>query len=127
MKFHGKITVARYAEDNWNAEMTEIYAGYFESKSIQSAKAHLTKLVNGQVLFSWVQSWDNVTREYTGKDLRWRTWNSPVTYKQKNGTEVAFSTRLSERESGEQIYPESWGKYGKSVEYRVDIALHWKL
>ena len=128
MKFHGKITVARYAEDNWNPEITEIYADHFEASSIQSAKAHLTKIANGQTLFSWIQPWDNETREYTGKDLRWRPWSSPpATYKQDNGVEVAFSTRMSDRESGETVYPEGWGQYGKSVQYRVDIALHWRL
>ena len=59
MKFHGKITVARYAEDNWNPEITEIFGDYFESRSIQSAKAHLTKLANETELFSSVQSKDN--------------------------------------------------------------------
>lgn len=127
MKFYGKITVARYAEDNWNPKITEIYADHFQASSIQSAKTHLTKIANGQTLFSWVQSWDNETREYTGKDLRWRPWSSPpATYKQDNGVEVAFSTRMSDRESGETVYPEGWGKYGKSVQYRVDIALHWR-
>lgn len=127
MKFHGKITVARYAEDNWNPEITEIFADYFEAKSIQSAKAHLTKLANETELFSWVQSWDNETRKYTGKDLRWKPWSSTSTYKQKKGNlEVAFSTKMSERASGEQVYPEGWGKYGKSVEYRVDIMLQWR-
>ena len=59
MKFYGKITVNRFAEDAWNPETTEIYAEYFEAKRIQSAKSHLTKRANGEVLFSWVQSWDN--------------------------------------------------------------------
>ena len=127
MKFYGKITVARYAEDNWNPEITEIYADFFKASSIQSAKAYLTKIANGQVLFSWIQPWDNETREYTGKDLRWKPWSSPpATYKQDNGVEVAFSTRMSERESGETVYPEGWDKYGKSVQYRVDITLHWR-
>ena len=108
-------------EDNWNPEITEIYADYFEAPSIQSAKAKLTKIANEtELLFSWVQSWDNETREYTGKDLRWKPWTSPpiVTYKQDNGVEVAYSTRMSEqRISGETVYPEGY-KYGKSVEYR---------
>ena len=125
MKYYGKITVYRY-EDNWNPDITEIYAEHFESPSIQAAKATLTKIANGQTLFSWVQSWDNETREYTGKDLRWKPWSSPpATYKQDNGVEVAFSTRMTERESGETVYPEGY-TYGKSVEYRVDIAVHWR-
>ena len=128
MKFYGKITVARYAEDNWNAEITEIYADHFEASSIQAAKTYLTKLANTTELFSWIQSWDNAKRTYTGKDLRWKPWSSPpATYKQKtNGVEVAFSTRMSERESGETIYPKHYDKYGKSAQYRVDIALHWR-
>ena len=129
MKFYGKITVARYAEDNWNPEITEIYADHFQASSVQSAKVHLTKIANGQVLFSWVQSWDNETREYTGKDLRWRPWSSPpATYKQNNGIEVAYSTRMSEREFGETLDTGSIAaqRFGRSVEYRVDIALHWR-
>lgn len=126
MKFHGKITVARYAEDNWNPEITEIYAEHFEARSIQSAKAKLTKIANETELFSWIQSWDNEKRTYTGKDLRWKPWSSPpATYKQDNGVEVAFSTRMTERVSGETVYPEGY-TYGKSVEYRVDIAVHWR-
>ena len=60
MKFYGKITVYRY-EDTWNPETIEIFKDYFEAKSIQAAKAHLTRIANGQTLFSWVQSWDNET------------------------------------------------------------------
>ena len=128
MKFHGKITVARYAEDNWNPEITEIFAGYFEAKSIQSAKAHLTKMTNETELFAWVQSWDNYKRTYTGKDLRWRPWSAPVTYKQDNGVQVAYVTRMSDREFGETLHTGSIAaqRFGKSVEYRVDLALHWK-
>ena len=125
MKFYGILRVYRHAGDG-TPEITEIFAEYFEAKSIQSAKAHLTKIANGQPLFSWVQPWDNATREYTGKDLRWEPWSSPpATYKQDNGVEVAFSTRLSERVSGETGDREGY-KYGKSVEYRVDIAVHWR-
>ena len=125
MKFHGSIKVYRYAEDNWNPEITEIYADYFQAKSIQSAKARLTKIANETELFSWVQSWDNEKRTYTGKDLRWRSWSAVVTYKQDNGVEVAYSTRMSNRESGETVYPEGY-TYGKSVGYRVDLAVHWR-
>lgn len=126
MKFYGKITVFRYAEDRWNAETKEIFSEKFEAKSIQSAKAKLTKLANETELFSWVQSWDNEKRTYTGKDLRWRPWSSPpLQYTQDNGVEVAYSTRMSEREFGETIYPEGY-KYGKSVEYRVDIDVRWR-
>ena len=124
MKFYGTIKVYRY-QDNWNPEITEIYADYFQAKSIQSAKAHLTKLANETELFSWIQSWDNEKRTYTGKDLRWRNWGSPVTYEQDNGVKVAYSARMSDRESGETIYPEGY-TYGKSVEYRVDLTVHWR-
>ena len=126
MKFHGKITVYRY-EDAWNPEQTEIYAEYFEANSIQSAKAKLTKIANAQELFSWVQSWDNETRTYTGKDLRWKPWSPPVSTEQKDGTPVGYSSRYSEREFGETIYPVSTHKYGKSVEYRVDLTVYWRL
>ena len=68
-KFYGKIIVYRY-EDAWNPEITETYSEYFQANSIQSAKAKLTKIANAQELFSWVQSWDNEKRTYTGKDLR---------------------------------------------------------
>ena len=124
MKFHGTLKVYRY-ENNWDPEITEVYADYFEAKSIQSAKAHLTKLANETELFSWIQSWDNEKRIYTGKDLRWRPWAATVTYKQDNGVQVAYSARMSDRESGETIYPEGY-TYGKSVEYRVDLTVHWR-
>lgn len=128
MEFIGRITVTRYAEDNYNPEITEVYNEKFESGSIQSAKAALTKIANETELFSWIQSWDNQKRTYTGKDLRWKPWSSPpTTYKQKtNGVEVAYSTKMSERESGETVYPKHYDKYGKSVQYRVDISLHWR-
>jgi len=124
MNFHGTLKVYRY-ENNWDPEITEVYADYFEAKSIQSAKAHLTKLANETELFSWIQSWDNEKRIYTGKDLRWRPWAATVTYKQDNGVQVAYSARMSDRESGETIYPEGY-TYGKSVEYRVDLTVHWR-
>ena len=126
MKFYGKITVYRYAESEWDAEVTEVFSEKFEAKSIQSAKARLTKISSETELFSWIQSWDNETRRYTGKDLRWKAWSDVATYKQNNGVEVAHSTRSSERESGEQIYPEKYGKYGKSVGYRVDLSVYWR-
>ena len=127
MRFHGRIKVCRY-EVSWNPETIEIYADRFEAKSIQSAKSKLTKIANETELFSWIQPWDNEKRTYTGKDLRWRPWDSlPITYKQDNGVEVAYSTRMTERVFGETIYPETHGKYGKSVEYRVDLTVYWKL
>ena len=74
MRFHGKITVNRFL-GQWNIDTTtDIYDDYFQAKSIQSAKVHLTKLANKMELFSWVQSWDNKKRTYTGKDLRWQSW-----------------------------------------------------
>ena len=127
MNFIGKITVNRYAENDWNPETTELFNKKFDAKSIQSAKAHLTRIANATKLFSWVQSWDNVTRDYTGKDLRWKPWKSPFeTYTQDNDVEVAYSTRTSEKVSGETIYPKNWDRYGKSVQYQVNIALYWR-
>jgi len=125
MKFHGTITVHRYEKNRWESETTEIYADYFEAKSIQSAKAHLTKLANTTELFSWVQSWDNEKRSYTGKDIRWKPWSAAFTYTQQNGLELAQSSRISDREFGESTYNTD-DKYGTSVEYRVDIYLRWK-
>ena len=124
-KFYGKIIVYRY-EDAWNPEITEIYAEYFQAKSIQSAKAKLTKIANEQELFSWVQSWDNEKRTYTGKDLRWKPWSPPISSEQKDGTPIGYSSRYSEREFGETVYPTTH-KYGKSVEYRVDLTVYWRL
>ena len=125
MKFYGKITVYRY-EDAWNPEQTEIYAEYFQAKSIQSAKAKLTSIANAQELFCWIQSWDNEKRTYTGKDLRWKPWSPPVSSEQKDGTPIGYSSRYSEREFGETVYPTTH-KYGKSVEYRVDLTVYWRL
>ena len=124
MKYYGKITVYRY-EDQWNPETTERYAESFEASSIQSAKAKLTKIANAQELFSWVQSWDNEKRTYTGKDLRWKPWSPPVFYEQQHGVPVGYSSRYSEREFGETVYPTTH-KYGKSVEYRVGLAVYWR-
>lgn len=123
MRFHGKITVRRY-EDKWNPETTDTYADYFEAKSVQSAKAHLTKLANTTELFSWIQSWDNDKRSYTGKDLRWKPWSAMHTYTQDDGKEIALSSRISDREFGETTYATDY-KYGRSVEYRVDLDLRW--
>ena len=125
MKFHGKIIVYRY-EDAWNPEITETYSESFEATSIQSAKAKLTKIANAQELFSWVQSWDNEKRTYTGKDLRWKPWSPPISYKQEDGTPIGYSSRMSDRESGETVSVPGY-KYGKSVEYRVDLIVYWRL
>ena len=124
-KYYGKITVYRY-EDAWNPEQTETYSESFEATSIQSAKAKLTKIANAQELFSWVQSWDNEKRTYTGKDLRWKPWSPPVSYEQKDGTPIGYSSRMSDRESGETVSVPGY-KYGKSVEYRVDLIVYWRL
>ena len=123
MRFHGKITVRRY-KDKWNPEMTDIYAGYFEASSVQSAKATLTRRANETELFHWIQSWDNEKRSYTGKELRWKPWSPMHTYTQDDGKAVACSSRISDREFGETTY-DTDDKYGKSVEYRVDITLRW--
>ena len=123
MRFHGKITVHRY-EDKWKPETTVIYDGYFEAESPQAAKAMLTRKANTSELFSWIQSWDNEKRSYTGKALRWKPWSAMSSYQQDNGKEIAFSTRISDREFGETTYNTDY-KYGKSVEYRVDITVQW--
>ena len=123
-KYYGKIIVYRY-EDAWNPEQTETYSESFEATSIQSAKAKLTKIANAQELFCWIQSWDNEKRTYTGKDLRWKPWSPPVSYEQKDGTPISYSSRYSEREFGETVYPTTH-KYGKSVEYRVDLTVYWR-
>ena len=125
MKFYGKITVLRF-EDEWHPEKTEIFADYLEAPSIQSAKAVLTKRANATVLFSWTQSWDNEVREYTGKDIRWKQWASPIGYTQDDGTPILYATRRSERESGETVYKPEYSKWGKSVWYAVDLDLHWR-
>lgn len=123
MKFHGKIIVHRYKEQ-WNPETTDIYEDYFEAQSIQAAKAMLTRKANAAELFSWIQSWDNEKRSYTGKDLRWKPWSPMHTYTQDDGKAVAYSSRISDREFGETTYDTDY-KYGKSVEYRVDLTLRW--
>ena len=105
--------------------ITEIYAESFEAKSIQSAKAKLTSIANAQELFCWIQSWDNEKRTYTGKDLRWKPWSPPISSEQKDGTPIGYSSRYSEREFGETVYPTTH-KYGKSVEYRVDLTVYWR-
>lgn len=123
MKFHGSINVFRHAEDE--PEKIEIYADYFQAESIQSAKAKLTRMANGQVLFSYVQSWDNETREYTGKDLRWKPWLvPPLSYEQDDGTPVGYSYRRSEREGGEFL-SNSGSRYSRSVGYVVELRMHW--
>ena len=127
MKFYGKITVNRFAEDTWNPETT-----YRSTQSTLRRKASnprrriSQRSLTDKCSFSWVQSWDNETREYTGKDLRWIPWSSVMTYTQDNGVEVGYSSRSSERMSGETIEQEGY-KYGKSVGYRVDLDVYWKL
>ena len=125
MRFHGKITVNRFV-NRWTPDTTtDIYDDYFEAKSIQSAKAHLTKLANTTELFSWIQSWDNEKRTYTGKDVRWLSWSAIRTGKTDKRQEVARTDRMSEREFGESVNTESYNRYGTSAEYRVDLMLRW--
>ena len=92
MKFYGKITTCSHYEDAWNPETTELYAEHFEANSIQSAKAKLSSIANTQELFSWIQSWDNEKRTFTGKDLRWKPWSPPVAYDQEDGTPIGYSS-----------------------------------
>ena len=125
MKFYGKIVVYRY-EDRWSPEKTEIFADYLEVPSIQSAKAKLTKRANTTVLFSWTQNWDGEVREYKGKDLRWKNWAEPIGYTQEDGTPVLYAYRRSESQYGEVVHKPEYSKYGKSVDYAVDLSLHWR-
>ena len=79
MGFHGQVTAAKWI-DRFKPERTTVFEGYFDAPSIQAAKAHLTRLANKTELFSYVQSWDNEKRVYTGKDLRWRPWSDRMDY-----------------------------------------------
>lgn len=127
MEFIGRILVYRYAENDWNPEVTELHQESFEAPSIQAAKVALAKVANTMQLFSWIQSWDNEERTYTGKDLRWKPWDTPVQYKRPStGNQTFYSAKSSERESGEHIYPKGYDKYGKSVGYRADVILYWE-
>lgn len=127
MKFYGQISVARYAEDNWNPETTGIYADHFQEESIQSAKAHLIEIANETELFSWIRSGDNDKHICTGEDLHWRDWCAEILYKQNAySREFAYSAKKSERASGETVYPKDAGKFGKSVEYQCAIRLQWR-
>ncbi|RKU21072.1 hypothetical protein C6499_22915, partial [Candidatus Poribacteria bacterium] len=123
--FHGIISVNRFINRWMPDTTTDIYDDYFEAKSIQSAKAHLTKLANTTELFSWVQSWDNEKRTYTGKDVRWLSWSKIRTGMTDKRQEVARTDRMSERESGESINTEPYNRYGTSAQYRVDLMLRW--
>lgn len=118
-EFYGILRVYRDVD-----EIIGMYTESFHAASIQSAKATLTKIANQTELFSWIQSWDNEKRTYTGKDLRWKPWDAIDIYNHKG--EVAYSTRRSESVPGETIYPESY-PYGKSVRYWVDLVVNWRL
>lgn len=125
MKFYGKIMSIRSTKRiDPDAEETEVFADYFESPTIQSAKSHLSKIANKSVLFSYVQSWDNETQEFTGKDLRWKAWREPATYEQDDGRMTAFSSKRSETTYGESIATEGT-RFGKSAEYNVHVTLYW--
>lgn len=124
MKFYGRITSKRSTKRfDPNAEETEVFADYFESPSIQAAKSHLSKIANTAVLFSYIQSWDNETREFTGKDVRWRQWSDPISYEQ-DGEKIAISSKNSETTYGESIATENT-RFGKSAEYRTRVTLYW--
>ena len=128
MKFYYQIQVNRYTS-RFKSEQTEIKNGYFKSSSIQAAKSKLSRMTNTMELFSWVQSWDNEKRSYTGKELRWRKWNkhafSAFATVRKTGKPVLFTQRVSERESGETIYDNEFSKYGRSVNYTATLSLYW--
>ena len=125
MKFHGTITARRYTE-RFTSEPTVVFADFFTAKSIQSAKATLTKMANGQTLFAYTQTWDNTPREYTGKDLRWRPWKSRTPYTQDDGQRIHWCAKSSERVTGEPL-PNETGelRYTRYAGYTVDIVLKW--
>lgn len=125
MKFYYRIVVNRYTS-TYTSEQSEVKFGYFDSPSIQAAKAKLTRMANTTELFSWVQSWDNETRKYTGKDLRWRKWIKPAEMEDHNGDPIMFTQKTSEQESGEQVYEDdALSKYGRTVYYTVSLILYW--
>ena len=127
MKFHGTITAHRYTESRFTSEPTEIFAEYFEAKSIQSAKAYLTKIANETELFAWVQSWDNEKRTYTGKDLRYKPWEALTDYTQDDGKRIAWSVKRSERVSGEALPNETGDpRYTRYANYTVNLTLRWR-
>lgn len=125
MKFYYRIVVNRYTS-TYTSEQSEVKFGDFDSPSIQAAKAKLTRMANTTELFSWVQSWDNETRKYTGKDLRWRKWIKPSEMEDHNGDPIMFTQKTSEQERGEQIYDDdALSKYGRTVHYTVSLILYW--
>ena len=125
MRFCGRIVVNRYTS-KYKSEQSEVKSGYFESPSIQGAQAKITRIANKLELFSWVQSWDDETRKYTGKDLRWRNWVKPVEMKDSESNPIMFTQKTSENEYGEQIYDDdTLSKYGRTVHYTVSLILYW--
>ena len=126
MRFHGTITLHRYTE-RFKSEPTDIFADYFEADSIQSAKSKLTRIANTTELFSWIQSWDNEKRTYTGKDVRWRAWDRPHEYTQDDGKVICCSYKSSERVTGEALPNETGDpRYTQHAGYTVNIALRWR-
>ena len=123
MKFYAKIVTARY-EERFKPKRTTIYAEYFKAPSLQAAKAKLTRIANQTELFSWVQSWDNEKRIYTGKELRWAAWKDLPPYTQDNGVEIAWSERASNRVSGERIYADKNDKWGRGIDYTVTLSIY---
>lgn len=125
--FYFEINVHRYKNSVEAGELTVIDKGNVRHVSIRAAKAWLTKLANAKKLFSCGEGWDGKERVYTGKDLRWRPWKIPHgCFKQKNGVEVVYSERYSERQFGELITSED-NPYGKSAEYTAYLRLCWRL
>lgn len=123
--YYYRIVVNRYTSA-YTSEQSEVKFGDFESPSIQGAKSKITRIANSIELFSWVQSWDNETRKYTGKDLRWRNWIKPTEMEDHNGDPIMFTQKTSEQESGEQIYDDdTLSKYGRTVHYTVSLILYW--
>ena len=66
MKFYGTLKVYRY-EENWNPEITEIFAEHFEAKSIQAAKRNSQRSQTKQNCFRGFSPGTTRTREYTAR------------------------------------------------------------
>ena len=114
MQFYGKITVYRYAEDNWNPEITEIFAEHFEAKSIQAAKAnaHKNRKRNRVIFVDTVlgQRETHLHRERSAMEDLGAVHPPPIS--RTTASRSPISTRMSDRESGETVYPEGY-TYGK--------------
>ena len=124
MKFYGKIIVSRLASSDKIPEEKEIYAEYSNHDSIMAAKSAMTRCANSTELFSWIQSWDDEKRVYTGKELRWKNWEDPESYTQNDGKRIRYSVKRCHPEFGETV-ESKYTKYGISAKYIVRLYLYW--